>query len=108
MDRKKESHTGVPYKELLFVASTSLASGRYTCTSYYVQYMPANDRRPSVLTLHADADMLLHLHYLFIDPGSMYASCESERPRTMVLYILSFYCKSLVGFAYSRYIYQLL
>jgi hypothetical protein len=34
MDRKKETQSGVPYKELLFVATTTFASG--TSTYYYI------------------------------------------------------------------------
>jgi hypothetical protein len=44
MDRRKESREGVPYKELLFVGTTTFASGRFISSCARVIYRPCHQR----------------------------------------------------------------
>ena len=82
MDRKKETQSGVPYKELLFVATTTFASG--TSTYYYSPTPDAHDADSSCY-------LLCSFHF-FIDPSIPTAetsqTTSSEEGRQTVL----FYC----------------
>jgi hypothetical protein len=67
MDRKKETQSGVPYKELLFVATTTFVSG--TSTYYYI------------LSLMLMLLLLCSAHF-FIDPSIPTATQHVVRGRT--------------------------
>lgn len=72
VDRKKETHAGVPYKELLFVATTTFASG----TSTYYSLTPDAD---------ADAPPPLLLPFLY---RSINSNCHSQHVTRETMHVV--------------------